>query len=77
MDAKNQHVQAASQQVSIAIQQALKKNLLFFDLSDIHKLVTWPPPPPSWHGASIRRRRSFEGSTFSSTEGKDVVPGTT
>jgi hypothetical protein len=65
-------VSAAAKQVSIAIQQALKKSLPFYYLNDISKLKTLGNSAPLLAWASIPPAVKFDGSTFSTTLGKDV-----
>ncbi len=69
---KLNNVLAGAKQVSIAIQTALKQNLLFFYLSDISKLGTLGSSGPLLTWASIPPAVSFNGTTFSPSSGKDV-----
>ncbi len=69
---KLNNVSAAAKQVSVAIQQSLKQNLLFFYLNDISKLRDLGSSAPLLAWASIPPAVSFDGSSFSTSAGKDV-----
>jgi hypothetical protein len=65
-------VPAAAKQVSVAIQQALKKDLPFFYLNNISKLGNLGSSAPLLAWASIPPAVSFNGTAFSPTAGKGV-----
>jgi hypothetical protein len=66
------NVNAAAQNMSIAIQGALKKYLPLFYLDDISKLANLASSAPLLAWASIPDAVSFDGSTFSTTGGTDT-----
>ena len=61
---------AATRQVSVAIQRALKADLLFFYLSDIAKLANIAASAPLLAWAAIPPAVMFDGQTFLDNAGK-------
>jgi hypothetical protein len=66
------NVNNAAKAVSVAIQRALKLNLLLFYLNDISKLANLASSAPLLAWASVPAAVSFDGSAFSTTSGNDV-----
>jgi hypothetical protein len=66
------NVNAAAQNMSLAIQRALKKYLPWFYLNDIGKLKDLASSAPLLAWASIPDAMQFDGATFSTSSGKST-----